>query len=90
MSPYKSYFTDYYKYNGGRVMMGNNVMCKITGIDNVNLKLHNGTIRELNQVSYVPELKRNMISLGMLDQMGCSVRIRRAYDCQEFTGCYER
>ncbi|KAH9722896.1 Integrase catalytic domain-containing protein [Citrus sinensis] len=50
MSPYKSYFTDYYDYNGGRVMMGNNAVCKIMGIGNINLKLHNGTIRELKQV----------------------------------------
>ncbi|KAH9650266.1 hypothetical protein KPL70_026310 [Citrus sinensis] len=75
MSPYKSYFTDYYEYNGGRVMMGNNAVCKIMGIGNVNLKLHDGTIRELKQVRYVPELKRNLISLGMLDQIGCRVRI---------------
>ncbi|KAH9725257.1 hypothetical protein KPL70_007804 [Citrus sinensis] len=50
MSPYKSYLTDYYDYNGGRVMMGNNTVCKIMGIGNVNLKLHDGTIRELRQV----------------------------------------
>ncbi|KAH9687889.1 Integrase catalytic domain-containing protein [Citrus sinensis] len=76
MSPYKSYFTDYYEYNSGTVMMGNNVVCKIMGISNISLKLHDGTIRELKQVRYVPELKRNLISLGMLDQMGCSVRIK--------------
>ena len=75
MSPYKSYFTYYYKYNGGRVMMWNNAVCKIMGIGNINLKLHDGTIKELKQVRYVPELKRNMIFLGMLDQMRCSVRI---------------
>ena len=75
MSPYKSYFTYYYDYNGGRVMIGNNVVCKIMGIGNISLKLHDRTIRELKQVRYVPELKRNLISLGMLDQMRCSVRI---------------
>ena len=75
MSPYKSYFTDYYEYNGGRVMIGNNVVCKIMEIGNINLKLHDRTIKELKQVRYVPELKRNLIYLGMLDQMGCSVKI---------------
>ena len=74
-SPYKSYFTEYHDYNGGRVMMGNNYVCKIMGIGNVNLKLHDRTTRELKQVRYVPELKRNLISLGMLDQMGYSVEI---------------
>ena len=50
MSLYKSYFTDYYEYNGGRVMMGNNAVCKIMGISNINLKLHDETIRELKRV----------------------------------------
>ncbi|KAH9703748.1 Integrase catalytic domain-containing protein [Citrus sinensis] len=51
-------------------------MCKkIVGIGNVNLKLHDGTIRELRKVRYVSELKRNLISLGMLDQMGLSIKL---------------
>lgn len=45
------------------------------GIGNINLKLRDDTIRELKQARYVLNLKRNLISLGMLDQMGCSVRI---------------
>ncbi|KAH9751397.1 hypothetical protein KPL71_014282 [Citrus sinensis] len=45
-----SKYKDYYDYNGSRVMMGNNVVCKIMGIGNVNLKLHDRTIRELRQV----------------------------------------
>lgn len=56
-------------------MLGNNIMCKVIGIDNVSLKLHDGTIRELKQVRHVPDLKRNFISLGMLDQIGCSIKI---------------
>ncbi|KAH9763592.1 Integrase catalytic domain-containing protein [Citrus sinensis] len=38
-------------------------------------KLHDGTIRELREVRYVPDLKRNLISLGMLDQMGLSIKL---------------
>lgn len=75
MSPYKSDFTKYQDYNGGKVIMGNNAVCKIIRIGYINLKLHDDTIRELKQVRYVLDLKRNMISLGMLDQIGCSVKI---------------
>ncbi|KAH9781301.1 hypothetical protein KPL71_008412 [Citrus sinensis] len=32
-------------------------------------------LRELKEVRYVPELKRNLISLGMLDQMGLSIKL---------------
>ncbi|KAH9647613.1 hypothetical protein KPL70_025255 [Citrus sinensis] len=75
MCPYKNYLTEYHDSDGVRVMMGNNAMCKIIGIGNIRLKLHDGSIRELKHVRFVPDLKRNLISLGMLDQMGYSVKI---------------
>ncbi|KAH9801561.1 hypothetical protein KPL71_001082 [Citrus sinensis] len=75
MCPFKYYLLNYHETDGGKVMMGNNAICKIVGIENVNLKLHDGTIRELREVRYVPDLKRNLISLGMLDQMGLSIKL---------------
>ncbi|KAH9778870.1 Integrase catalytic domain-containing protein [Citrus sinensis] len=55
--------------DGGKVMMGNNVVWKVIGIGNVSLTLHDGTIWELREVRYVPDLKRNLISLvtGIID-----------------------
>jgi len=75
MSPYKGYFSDYQNLDGGRVMMGNNSVCKVIGIGKIHLKLHDGSIKEIRQVRHVPELKRNLISLGMIDQMGCSIKL---------------
>ena len=75
MSPYKSYFSDYQDLDGGRVMMGNNTVCKVIGIGKIHLKLHDGSIKEIRQVRHIPELKRNLISLGMMDQMGCSIKL---------------
>ena len=60
-------------------MMGNNTVCQILGIGNVNLKLHDGIIRELSQVRYVPDQKRNLILLEMLNQIGCSVKIESSW-----------
>lgn len=73
--PVKGYFTEFHDFDGGRVMMGNNAVCKIIGIGNIRLKLYDATIRELKHVMFVPDLKRNLISFDMLDQMGYSVRI---------------
>lgn len=42
-------------------MMGNNAVCKIIEIGNIRLKLYDATIRELKQVRFVPDLKRNLI-----------------------------
>ena len=69
MSPVKSYFSDYHEYDGGRVMMGNNAVCKVIGMGNIHMKLHDGTVRLIRQVKHVLDLKRNLISLGMLDQI---------------------
>lgn len=75
MSPLINYFTDYQKFDGGRVMMGNNTMCGVIGYGNVRLRLHDMTILEIKQVRHVPDLKRNLILLGMFDQMGYIVKV---------------
>ena len=75
MSHCQNYFSEYHTFDGGNVMIGNNAVCKVIGIGNVSLKLYNRTIREVKQVRHVPDLKRNLISLGMLDQAGYSVML---------------
>ena len=75
MCPFKTYFSYYHDLDGGKVMMGNNAVCKVIGMGNVSLRLHDGTIWELREVRYVPDLKRNLISLGLIDQNGFSVKL---------------
>ena len=55
--------------------MGNNEAFKVFGIDSIKLRLHDGMERMLTNVRYVLDLKRNLISLGMIDSMGCTVKI---------------
>ena len=50
--------------------MGNNVVCKIVGISAVRIRMHDGTIKTLKNVRHIPDLKRNLISLGTLDSLG--------------------
>ena len=40
------------------------------GISTVRIKMHDGVKRELQQVRYIPALKRNLILLGILDSKG--------------------
>ena len=77
MSANRSYFTTYQSYDGGMILMGNNSVCKVVGIGTVSLKMYNGMVRELTQVRHVPELKSNMISIGMLDQIGCVIKAEK-------------
>ncbi|KAG9453140.1 hypothetical protein H6P81_006044 [Aristolochia fimbriata] len=57
--------------DGGVVMMANNSTCRAIGKGSVRLKMHDGVITTLTDVRYVPDLKRNLISLGTLDSIGC-------------------
>ena len=55
--------------------MRNNSVCKVVGIGTVSLKMYNDIVRELTQVRHFPKLKRNLISIGMLDQTGCVIKV---------------
>ena len=66
---------NYEAYDGGIIVMGNDTSCKVVGRGLIRLKMFDGMIRELRDVKYVPKLKRNFISLGMLDKMRCLVKL---------------
>lgn len=55
--------------------MGNNAIYKVIGIGNIIVTLHDMTVREIKQVRHVLDLKRILISLEMLDQIGCSIKV---------------
>ena len=51
--------------------MGNDSVCWIVGIDNVHMMMHDGQERTLSNVRHVPDLKKNLLSLGALKAQGC-------------------
>lgn len=71
----RDWFSDFSKIDGGTVLMGNNNACKTQGIGSIRLKLHDGTLRDLTEVWYVPNLRKNLISLGTLDSKGFRINI---------------
>ncbi|KAK9190434.1 hypothetical protein WN943_019039 [Citrus x changshan-huyou] len=74
MCPNKEFFKTFENIDGGKVLLGNNLACKVTRMGTINIQMFDEETRELKQVRYVPELKRNLISLGMMDKMGCSIK----------------
>ena len=44
--------------------MGDDRPCNMEGIGTVQFKIFDGMVRELKEVRYVPQLKRNFISVG--------------------------
>jgi len=50
--------------------------CNMEGIGTVQIKMFDGMIRELKKVRYVPQLKRNLISVGGLETLSFEVSIK--------------
>ena len=50
--------------------------CNIEGIGTVRVKMIDGILRELKEVSYVPQLKRNFIFVGALEVLGLVISLR--------------
>lgn len=75
ISPHRDWFSTYEPIQGGAVLMGNDVACKVTGIGAIKIKMHDGIVRTLTNVRHVPDMKKNLISLGTLDNNGfrCSI-----------------
>ncbi|XXG43978.1 hypothetical protein AAC387_Pa01g3888 [Persea americana] len=74
MCPYRDWFTNYQSIDDGKVLMGNNVVCKVVGIGAIKIKMHDSIVRTLSNVRHTPELKKNLISLGTLDSNGCTYK----------------
>jgi len=67
MCHYKDWFSTYDPVDSNVVHMGNNAQCNVTGIDTVKIKTHDGIVKTLSNVCHIPDLKRNLISLGTLE-----------------------
>ena len=72
MTPKKDWFDTYKPYNGGMVQMGNDATCSVIGIGTVKIKMFDGVVRVLSNVRHIPDLRKNLISLGVLDDLGYS------------------
>ncbi|GFZ21518.1 hypothetical protein Acr_29g0006800 [Actinidia rufa] len=60
----------------GLVRMANNTTNKVVGKGTVQFRMADGRSVTLTEVRHVPKLRKNLISIGMLDSMGCSIAVK--------------
>ena len=60
------------------MLMGNDHVCPIGGIGSVRIRMHDGVVKELKEVRFVPQLTKNIISLGTLEAAGYRVILEDA------------
>ncbi|KAA0066139.1 hypothetical protein E6C27_scaffold21G001400 [Cucumis melo var. makuwa] len=70
MTPNRDFLTNFQNSDGRKVLLGDNGTCDVKGTGLVQIATHDGMIRILTNVRFVPKLKRNPISLGELDRSG--------------------
>ena len=73
--PNKDWFSIFEKLDGYSVIMDDDRQCNMEGIGTIQIKMFDGMIRELKEVRYVPQLKRNVIFVGALKTLGLEVSI---------------
>jgi len=57
------------------VVMDDDRSCGMEGIGMILIKMFDGLMRELKKVRYVPQMKRNLISVGDLKTLGFELSI---------------
>ncbi|GAV72345.1 hypothetical protein CFOL_v3_15833, partial [Cephalotus follicularis] len=69
ITPNRDWFTTY-DVNEGKVLLGDNNALKVVRYGKVHIKMFDSVIRTL-EAWHVPRMKKNLISLGVLDSHGC-------------------
>ncbi|KAF1874367.1 hypothetical protein Lal_00008572 [Lupinus albus] len=75
MCPHKNLFTTFENVDIGVFLMGNNTRGRDAEIYIVHIKTDDDVVRNLANAYYTPYLKRNLISLGTLESLGCTYSI---------------
>ena len=77
MSLNQDWFQMFKEFDGGIILFRNHKTCKIIGMRSIKVRMFDGYDRALqNVIMYVLELRRNFISLEMLNLLGCFVKIQ--------------
>jgi hypothetical protein len=67
MTPYREWFCEYERYDGGNVFLGDESIARIIGRGKVKLRLIDGRIITLPGVFHIPILSRNLIFVRKMD-----------------------
>ncbi|GKB58465.1 zinc finger, CCHC-type containing protein [Tanacetum coccineum] len=76
MTHRRDFLYDFKVVDGGSVQLGNTRTCTIKGTGKMKIHWHNGSSFILEDVRYVPRLRRSLISLGTLEKEGYTVKMQ--------------
>ncbi|GJT64965.1 hypothetical protein Tco_1016445 [Tanacetum coccineum] len=72
----RDYLVDFEEYNGGNILLSDGRECRVRGTGKVQVQMRDGSSFVLDNVRYVPQLRRNLISLVTLEKGGFTVKMQ--------------
>ena len=75
MTPCRGWFCTYEPVLEGFVFMGDDHTLEIAGVDTIKIKIFDGSIFIIQGVRHVKGLKKNLLSIGQLDNLKCKTHI---------------
>ena len=72
----KDWLSSFEKPDECSIVMSDDHLYNMKGVDTVHIKMFDEMVRELKKVRYIPQLKRNLIYVGTLEALGFEVSIR--------------
>jgi len=71
--PNRNWFSTFKKLDGCSVLIGDDCPCDMEGIGTILIKMFDGMVRKLKEVRYVPQLKKNLISVRALEALSLEI-----------------
>ena len=75
MISHRDWFCTYEPISEGSMLMGDDHALEIVGVGNIKIKMFDGSINTIQEVRHVKGLKKNLLSIGQLDNLGCKTHI---------------
>ncbi|GJZ97212.1 zinc finger, CCHC-type containing protein [Tanacetum coccineum] len=72
----RDYLVDFEVYDSGNILLSDGRECRARGTGKVQVQMRDGSSFVLDNVRYVSELRRNLISLGSLKKEGFTVKMQ--------------
>jgi len=73
--PRREWFSSLEKLDNNVVIIGNDAACQMIEISTVRIKMFDGVVRDLTDVRYVTQMKKNIISVGAVETKGLNVTL---------------
>ena len=76
MCPNMNLFATYKPVKEDTVFVAHDHSWKVVGVGTIKITMFDGVVRTLSDAHHVPDLRRNLISLGALESKSCNNSIK--------------